>query len=472
MPLSAPLGPRLRRLRRERALSQAALAGKLGISPSYLNLIESGKRPLPAELLLAAARELDVDLRAIGGDAEARLVRDLVEAMADPALEDLGVTTSDARELATREPVLAQAVVRLHTALRHARDTEGELANRVYATEGDGSASRLPPEEVTDFIDARQNHFPALEGAAEALGRDARLDPQDLFPGLVGYLESLGVRVRIGAPPAPGVHARFDAERRELAISEWLPTRSRNFELARACGRLRCSELVAGLADDPGLTTATARALGRHALGSYFAAAVLMPYAPFHASAEALRYDVELLGRRFRVGFEQVCHRLTTLSRRGMEGVPFHFVRVDVAGNISKRFSGSGIHFARFSGVCPRWNVFSAFAVPGRIRTQVSRMPDGRDYFCIARTVQEDSRGWGQEGRLHAVGLGTGLEQARRLVYADGVALDDPHNIVPIGVTCRLCERTDCAQRALPSLRVPLHVEEAGRRASPYGSGG
>ena len=195
-----------------------------------------------------------------------------------------------------------------------------------------------------------------------------------------------------------------------------------------------------------------------------------MPYTPFHEAAEALRYDVELIGRRFRVGFEQVCHRLTTLSRRGQEGVPFHLVRIDVAGNISKRFAGSGIHFARFSGVCPRWNVFSAFAVPGRIRTQLSRMPDGEDFFCIARTVQEDSRGWGQEGRLHGVGLGAAVEHARRLVYADGVALDAPQNIVPIGVTCRLCERPDCAQRALPSLKAPLQVDENERRSSPYGA--
>lgn len=468
--MSTALGPRLRSLRRTRGLAQAALAQKLGISASYLNLIEAGKRPMPAEVLLAAARELDVDLRALGGEGEARLVHDLVEALADPVLEDVELTTADARELAAREPVLSRATVRLHQALQASLAAQEELAGRVYASEGEVPSSRLPPEEVTDFIESRHNHFDILEDAAESLVRDARLDPQDLYPGLVRFLENQGVRARIGPPPGPGVHARFDPDARELLVSEWLPTRSRNFELARACARLVARDAIGALASDARLTTSTSRALCRTALGSYFAAAVLMPYAPFHAAAESLRYDVELVGRRFRVGFEQVCHRLTTLSRRGMEGVPFHFVRVDVAGNISKRFSGSGIHFARFSGVCPRWNVFSAFAMPGRIRTQVSRMPDGRDYFCIARTVSEDSRGWGQDGRVHAVGLGTSLEHARRLVYADGVALDDPHNTVPIGVTCRLCERTDCAQRALPSLRVPLHVDELSRRASPYGS--
>lgn len=468
--MSVSLGPRLRTIRREKSLSQAALAQKLGISASYLNLIESGKRPLPAEILLLAAKELDIDLRALAGDGDARLVHDLIEALADPVLADIGMTSGEARAVAEREPELCRALVRVHEALRTARDAQGALANQVYAQEGDAVVSRLPPEEVTDFIEARHNHFADLEEAAEALHRTAALDPQDLYPGLVKFLADCGVRVRIGSPPGPGVHARFDPVRRELAISEWLPTRSRNFELARASGRIVAKPQISVLTDDPRLTTPTSRALARTSLGSYFAAAVLMPYLPFHAAAEALRYDVELVGRRFRVGFEQVCHRMTTLSRKGVEGVPFHLVRIDVAGNISKRFSGSGIHFARFSGVCPRWNVFSAFAVPGRIRTQISRMPDGEDFFCIARTVQEDSRGWGQEGRLHAVGLGTNVSHARRLVYADGVNLDDPHNIVPIGVTCRLCERADCAQRALPSIRVPLQVDENERRSSPYGS--
>ncbi len=467
--MSAHLGPRLRVLRRERGVTQAALATTLGISASYLNLIESGKRPLPAEVLLAAARALDMDLRALGSEGNARVVRDLLEALADPVLEDLAIPVAEARELAHREPQFATALVKLHQALRNSRELEGALASQVYQREGE-SASRIPPEEVTDLVETHHNYFPALEEAAEQLGRDARLDAQDLYPGLVAWLKAHGVEIQIGAPPAPGIHARYDPDRRQLAISEWLPTRSRNFEMARTCGRLVAHQAIATLAEDRILTTPTSRALARSALGSYFAAAVLMPYAAFLDAAETLRYDVELVGRRFRVGFEQACHRMTTLSRPKHEGVPFHLVRIDVAGNISKRFAGSGIHFARFSGVCPRWNVFSAFAMPGRIRTQLSRMPDGSTFFCIARTVQEDSRGWGQEGRLHAVGLGTDVAHAKRIVYADGISLTDAHNVVPIGVTCRLCERPDCAQRALPSIRVPLLVDENQRRSSPYGT--
>ena len=187
--MAVSLGPRLRTLRREKGLSQAALATKLNISASYLNLIESGKRPLPAEILLAAARELDADLRSLAGEGEARLVHDLVEALADPVLESMSLSVAEARGLANREPELCRALIRVHQALRTARDTQGALANQVYAQEGDTVSSRMPPEEVTDLIEDNHNYFATLEDAAEGLCRDAHLDPQSLFPGLrIGYV--------------------------------------------------------------------------------------------------------------------------------------------------------------------------------------------------------------------------------------------------------------------------------------------
>ena len=134
---------------------------------------------------------------------------------------------------------------------------------------------------------------------------------------------------------------------------------------------------------DDMLTSDEARALCRVALASYFAGAMLMPYEPFLEAAEALRYDIELLGHRFRTSFEQVCHRVTTLRKPGALGVPFHFIRVDIAGNISKRFSGSGIRFARFAGACPRWNVFAAFLTPGMIKTPLAM---GRRWVVARRS--------------------------------------------------------------------------------------
>jgi len=210
----------------------------------------------------------------------------------------------------------------------------------------------------------------------------------------------------------------------------------------------------------------------RTALANYFAAAVLMPYQLFRDAAKSVRYDVDILKNRFGVSFEQICHRLTTLRRPGAEGVPLHFIRVDIAGNISKRFSASGIHIARFGAACPRWNVYDAFATPGMIRTQLSRMPDGSTYFCIARTTGRATAftGGGLPHRVgqRALGLGCDIRHVSEIVYADGLNLADPQIVTPIGVSCRTCPRTDCAERAMPSLHQKLHIDENVRGPSTY----
>jgi predicted transcriptional regulator len=328
----------------------------------------------------------------------------------------------------------------------------------------------MPSEEVSDYLQRAGNHFPELERAAEELAAEGKLTSDDLHAGLLRYLEQrLGISVQIAHWEAlRGVLRRFDPGRKVLTLSELLPTRSRIFQLAHQIAMVTQGELLERHVADGRFPSTEARVLAKVALANYFASAVLMPYTAFHQAARDERYDIDVLGRRFRVGFEQVCHRLTTLHRPGAEGVPFHMIRVDVAGNISKRFSASGIRFARFSGVCPRWNVFSAFLTPGMIRIGVSRMPEGTTYFCIARTIQKDAGGYHSQQPVQSIGLGCQIEFARQLVYSDGVNLESRDTLVPVGVTCRMCERTDCEQRAVPSLKVPLHIDENQRGSSLY----
>lgn len=480
-------GAKVRALRRREHLSQVQLAEKLEISPSYLNLIENNRRPLPANLLIRLAQLFSIDVQTFATDEDARLISDLTEAFADPLFEERDLTSVDVREMAQASPTAARAVLSLYRAYQSARATADDLSSRLSdeelrATDGaDGSdgtigaslgRSHLPSEEVSDFVQKGSNHFPELEAAAEELFVRAKLTREDLYPALVRFMEKqLGIQVQIARwGSEKGVLRRFDPEKKVLTLSELLPTRSRTFQLAHQIGLCTQGHAMDRLVLDPELTSDEARALARVALANYFAGAVLMPYAPFIQAAREERYDIDVLGRRFRVGFEQVCHRLTTLQRPGAEGVPFHMIRIDVAGNISKRFSASGIRFARFSGACPRWNIFSAFLTPGMIRIQTSRMPDGIGYFCIARTIQKDAGGYHAQHPVQAIGLGCQLPYARELVYSDGIDLDNPDTCVPVGVTCRLCERTDCEQRAMPSIKVPLHVDENLRGVSLYAS--
>lgn len=489
------LGARVRALRRRERLTQAVFAERIGISPSYLALIEGGRRPLTAPLLIEISRTFEVDLADFAVDDDGRVGAELIELFTDPIFEEHDLRASAVRDLVSASPEIARAVLTLARAWRSAQEQTHALADAfglaaAAATAGADDdqltpagtgevprrllSSRLPAEEVSDALQAKGNHYPRLEEAAEALR--AALGPlpapADRASALTRHIERAGVVVRIEAADAmDGAVRRYDARRRRLHVSEQLGRASLAFQLAHQAALLFEADLLDALVDEAAPASPTARTLYRVALANYFAGAVLLPYDAIHAAATASGYDIELLMQRFDAGFEQVCHRLTTLRRPGAGGLPLHFIRVDIAGNISKRFSGSGIRFARFSGACPRWNVHSAFLTPGRIRTQISEMPGGERFFCIARTVERGGGGWQAPRTTLAVGLGTPLAHAGAMIYARGIDLGGAAP-VPVGTTCRLCPRTDCAQRAMPPLDTPLRVDPDVRGLSFYAEPG
>ncbi len=464
------LGAKVRAFRRKEQLTQVQLAERLDISPSYLNLIEHNQRPLPAHLLVRLAQIFKVDLQAFADDSHARLADSLQEVFADPLLEEHGVTTNDVRELA-EAPAAARAIIALFDAYKSSVSNMRDLASQVY----DGAAftgvdpAHLPSEEASDVIQENLNYFPELEIASENIAR--RLDRTDLYRSIVTHLRSQhGVEVALTPVSRDrGLIRRYDPETRTLHLSEVLAPWSRQFQVAHQLGLLEAAGVIDSIVarSQKNLNTAESVKLCRVALANYFASALVMPYDDFYRMAEEMRYDIELLQHHYTASWEQVCHRLTTLRKPGAVGVSFHFVRVDIAGNISKRFSGTGIRFARFSGSCPRWDVHAAFLTPGRIRTQLSSMPDGTAYFCVARTIRK-SYGYASGDALMAVGIGCPVKEAKKLVYADGYDLDNLEAAVPIGVTCRLCERVDCEQRAFPPLQHGLQVDENVRGRSFY----
>jgi predicted transcriptional regulator/DNA-binding XRE family transcriptional regulator len=460
---SIRVGKRIRALRLRLGLTQGAMAERLAVSPSYLNLLEHDRRGLTSALLLKLARVFDIDVRTFAEPVSEALLSDTNELFAEPLFEDFPLTTDEVRGFVESYPDVARAVVRLHQAYDNARGIASSIAERVLGDEELAGLDvvRLSSEQVSDFVERWQNHFSELESEAEALRASESLETETLFEGLSRHLvREYGVTVRILPVGAMGgLMRRYDPKQRVLDLSETLRRGSRNFQAATQIGLLRCGAQLDALTRDPMLTSVESRTLCRIALAGYFAGAVLMPYREFLAAAEALRYDIQLIEHRFRVSFEQVCHRLTSLHRPGAEGIPFYFVRVDLAGNISKKFGTAGIRFPRFSGLCTLWNVTGAFLQPGRIRTQMSRLPDGTAVFAIACTVERHAGGFHAPQVLHAIGVGCDLASAQRIVYADGMDLSNVTAAVPIGITCRSCERVSCQARAFPALERPLKLD-------------
>ncbi|NDK89929.1 DUF2083 domain-containing protein [Gordonia desulfuricans] len=463
------VGPRLRRLRDERGLSQAALARRIEKSTSYVNQLENDQRPITVPVLLALAREFDLDADYFAADSDARLVADLAEVLA--ATADGDVSRAEITELVGRMPEIGRTLVTLHRRLTAAN---GELeTHRARVDDPTTPGDPMPFEEVRDFFYDRKNYVGELDEAAEDLFTTEGLTVGGLDLQLAELLSRRhGIRVSITHEPDPIAAVavpkrRFDIVGRTVHLAGRLSSGQRAFQLATQLALLEQSGVIDALiASSPGLAPATVP-VARIGLANYFAGALLLPYEQFRAAAAHARYDIELLGLGFDVGFETVCHRLSTLQRPGSRGIPFIFVRTDRAGNISKRQSATAFHFSRVGGSCPLWVVHDAFATPGRIVTQVSQMPDGRSYFWLARTTDEH-RGFLAPQKSFAIGLGCDLVHADRLVYSTGIDLADERTVVPIGAGCKVCDRPACTQRAFPQLGRSIHIDPTRSDSIPY----
>ncbi|MEJ8825770.1 short-chain fatty acyl-CoA regulator family protein [Variovorax humicola] len=467
------MGVRLRKLRAERGMTQVALAQALGLSPSYLNQLEQNQRPLTVPVLLKISRALGVDVQQFSEDEEARLVADMRDALADnPGGE--AVALPELQEIASQMPAVGRALLALHRRHQEAMERLEVMATELGDGRGELTRARpMPFELVRDFFFANRNHIEPLDMAAEALASEARAYGGTLGEWLLQRLmKQRGVRVVPTDDGAVDSQRRYDPANRVLRLSSGMAPGQQAFQLATQLALLEQSALIESLVEGAGFGDAAAHGLARIGLANYFAGALLLPYGVFLAAAESLRYDIDLLAGRFGVGFETICHRLSTLQRPDSPGVPFFFVRVDRAGNISKRQSATHFHFSKIGGTCPLWNVYEAFAQPGRILPQLARMPDGRTYLWIARTVSHGQRGFGLPGKTFSVGLGCDIRFAPRLVYAKGLDLKDPDVPTPIGMGCKVCERVACPQRAFPFVGRPLDVDENESRFAPYAVAG
>jgi XRE family transcriptional regulator, fatty acid utilization regulator len=462
------VGPRFRRIRQQLNLSQTQIAEGLGISPSYINLIERNQRPVTAQILLRLAEAYDLDLRDLATADEDRFFAELNEIFSDPLFRQIDLPKQELRDLAELCPGVTHALQRLYAAYTEARRGETLVAAQMADREGSPFEAN-PIERVRELIETNRNYFAELEQAAEQLRDELNVTVDGLYAALAARLrEKHSIVTRI--MPVDVMREtlrRFDRHRRQLLISELIDAPGRTFQLAFQVALAECGAQIEAILGRAGALDDAARQLYRITLANYFAASVMMPYPAFLAAAEALSYDVHVLAQRFNAGFEQVCHRLTTLQRPNARGIPFFLLRVDNAGNVSKRFSSGTFPFSKFGGTCPLWNVHSTFDTPDRLLKQVIELPDGTRYFSIAQMVRRPVLPHPDATPRFAIGLGCEIRHATKLVYAAGMDLEKTEG-TPIGVNCRLCERENCSQRAEPPITRTLILDENTRRVTSF----
>jgi predicted transcriptional regulator/DNA-binding XRE family transcriptional regulator len=456
------LGPRLRRLRRDRGLSQTAMAASLGISPSYLNHLERNQRPVTAALLLRLAETYEIDVRTFAAAGAARTgPDDLVEIFSDVILSDLGVPRYELAELAHNAPAVADAIARLFGALKEV-DRNPSLAGN-----GDARSLVTPENWVRDYIQQHRNHFPELEQCAETLG-GALADPLSVTEPMSRRLkDAWGISARVVTPAELGNASQsYDPERRLFLLSSLLRAENRTFALAYQLSLVEFAGVIQRMVEAAAPPDRGVRHLLHMSLANYAASAVMMPYGRFLASANQHRYSIDRLCGEYGANVEQVAHRLTTLGRNNARGVPFFMLRVDPAGNISKRYAGENFPFSRFGGTCPRWNLHAAFQTAGRPVVQIIETPDGHRYFTVSRTIDRPIP-TDMSGGLLAIGLGCDIKYAHLLSCADGIDLGNPP-VTPVGPACAICPRVDCPHRATAPAGRLLAVEENRKTISPY----
>ena len=451
-------GPRLHDVRTRLGLTQTAFAKGLGISLSYLNQMERNHRPLSRAVLIAMADVYDVDTSAFEVNDADRLAVDLREALSDAALGDASPPLAELQNLASNAPALAHRVLALHRSHRATLERLAALDDRLDRE--NGALGLSPWEEVRDFFHYCDNYVDAVDRAAERFAASA--SGRDRAEAFSEWLRRRhGVQTRV-----EGTALRhFDAKERILRMA---PGAARPFHLAHQIALLEQDQLIEATLDLANFHTPEARAICKIGLANYFAGATVMPYGAFLAAAQETRHDIEVLADRFDVSLEQVAHRLSTLQRPGAKGTPFFFVRVDQAGTITKRHSAARLQFARYGGACPLWNVHQAFETPGRIIRQLAETPDGARYLCLARDVTKPGGAFHAPTRRYAIGLGCEVEHANALVYADDLEVANNAAYQPIGISCRICERADCHQRAVPPLEKSLTVDHNRRGVLPY----
>ncbi|WP_418591887.1 helix-turn-helix domain-containing protein [Ponticoccus sp. (in: a-proteobacteria)] len=455
-------GAKLRDIRGRLGLTQKDFAAKLGISLPYLNQMENNNRPVSTTVVLALAQEFGFDVTELGqGDAE-RLVSDMREALADPVFGESTPQLADLRLTASNAPVLARAFLALHRAYRQ---THERLASLDEALGREGTQLQPSPwEEVRDFFHYCDNYIDAVDRAAEHFARLSEGE-SDIRSAALERLAARGITTRLVRATPLRV---YDSEKQEITLSALATKETQTFQLLVQVALLRQNQLLDATLDLARFQSEEARAIAKLGLANYFAGAAMMPYKAFLAAAQETRHDLELLAARFGASIEQVAHRLSTLQRPGGKGVPFFFVRVDQAGTITKRHSATRLQFARFGGACPLWNVHRAFETPGRFLRQLAETPDGVRYILLARDVSKTGGHFGAPVRRYAIALGCEVRHAAGLVYADDMDFTRAASFEPIGISCRICERTHCHQRSVPPLEKHLSIDPDRRDTLPY----
>lgn len=451
------VGARMRQLRRDHGHTQAEMASRLKVSPAYINMIEHNQRSISVRVLIGLLEEYGVDWQDIVQDRDDRLLEEVRVALKDPVFRAEEVDLRELRNSVENAPAMAGHFLQLHHAYRTLLENVMKLGHERMPDEMLASSAETV---VYDFFRDNSNYFPEIEKEAEKISRRRDIARDEAYFWLKSRLKDVhGMNVEIrrieDMPDTLRIH---DIEAGNIYLSEANNHVNRVFQLAHVLCLIEHPEMLDKIMSRLPDTRLSVRSRCKIELANYFAASLLMPYEAFLTKAVETDYDIDRLATRFSVSFEQACHRLTTLQRNGNEGIPFFFLRVDKAGNVTKRFNATSFQVAEYGGACPVWNLHTAFRTPGVIIPQFVELPDGERFFTLARTTDRPAFSNETQDRRLVLALGCSIEHSDKIIYATPYARKDI-KFSEIGINCHLCLREGCSQRAHQPMLAEFDID-------------
>ncbi|MEM9050394.1 MAG: short-chain fatty acyl-CoA regulator family protein [Pseudomonadota bacterium] len=428
-------GLRIRERRTALGLTQAELAARAGISPSYLNLIEKNRRSVAGRVLLALARVLDVTPSSLAEGPERALIDGLTAIAgsrgADPAQAEafVGRFADWARAMVAMEAEnrgLRDAVTALSDRLAH----DPFLGQSVHSMLSNVTAIRSSTDILTDpegMEDSQRRRFLGIiDDESERL--------TTVVQDLIAYFD------RADSDPAA-------AATPEEALDRFLDAHDHQFPEIDANPADPAPPRV--LTDDPDLATDAARLLARQHLERYATDAAALPLDRFAAAGAALGYDPMRLSRAFNTAPLAVFRRLATLRRPGIDAPGFAYMQVNAAGHVEMRRPRPGLALPRHARACPLWPLFDSFGRPGLPVARTCLLPDGTGLGVMAIATPTAPPGFGELPRMRAAMLVLPLADAAGRALPALIETGSPRRVGP---GCRLCVRPNCTERAEPSV--------------------
>ncbi len=415
---------------------QADLARSVGISPSYLNLIEHNRRRIGGKLIQDIARELGVEPSALTEGAEAALLNALREAAVGHA--GAGEELSRLEEFVGRFPGWARLLADTRqraTALEHSVEV---LSDRM--THDPFLSASL--HEVISTVTA-------IRSTATILAETRDIDPEwrerfhrnmaeesarlaESAEALVRYLDEASSTEFTGSTP-------------QEELDGWL--RDAQFFVPDLEGDTPAepAEIVRGT---EALRSSAAQALAEAYLTDYRRDAARMPLEAFLDAAVAQRFDPAALAMRFGVDLAAVFRRIAALPAERI-GAEIALVACDGSGTLTFRKPVEGFPLPRYSAACPLWPLYQALARPMSPVRQWVELGGRNPRRFLAFAVCQPSQPTGFDGPQ--------VLEATMLVLPSELADDtQPAQVFEIGTSCRICSRSDCAARREPSIMAQV----------------